>query len=198
MEYIDWTDLIGKLAGILIFASYLRYIQAILKGTTKPNRATWFMLAVISSVIAFSYAAVGAEDTLWVAIGAALGTTIIALLTIKYHSEGGGLIDLVCVASAGICLLLYFQVSNPLTVLVVSLAMDFAALLPTIRHAQKKPHEEDALAWMMTVSADLLAITVIETWNLEIALYPCYMALINGIVLFYILRPRTQKARGRI
>lgn len=195
MENIDWTDLIGKLAGIFIFASYLRYIQAILKGSTKPNRATWFMLAVISTVIAASYAEVGAEDTLWVAIGGALGTAIIALLTVKYHSRGNGLTDMVCIAAAATSLALYFYVSDPLIVLIISLLMDFAALWPTIKHAKKAPHEEDALAWTMTVLADLLAITVIETWNLEIALYPCYMALMNGMVLYYIYRSYINKKK---
>ena len=68
--------------------------------------------------------------------------------------------------------------------------MDGAALVPTIQHARKTPHEEDRLAWTLTVLGDFLAVVAIDHWTFGVALYPIYMVAINGIVLFYLYRPR--------
>ncbi len=172
-----------------MFFSYLFYIISTLRGITKPNRATWIMLAVISLVIALSYHDVGANNTLWVAIGASLGTFMVALLSIWYGTGGWEPFDRICILIAAVTLGLYLLLDDyPLIVLVITLIMDGAAMAPTISHAIKKPLEEDKLAWTLTVIADLLAISVIETWNLEIALYPVYMLLINGLVVYFLYR----------
>ncbi len=193
MSFEILPQLLGKLAGILMFFSYLFYITSTLKGTTKPNRATWIMLAVISLVITLSYHDVGANNTLWVAIGASLGTFLVALLSIWYGTGGWEPFDKLCIFIAAITLSLYLVLDDyPLVVLIITLIMDGAAMAPTIFHAIKKPLEEDKLAWTLTVVADTLAIAVIETWNIEIALYPVYMLVINGIVVYFLYKHQRQ------
>lgn len=189
METVLSLAILGKLAGLLMFLSYLFYITSTLRGQTKPNRATWIMLAVISLVIALSYHDVGAENTLWVAVGASAGTLLVAILSIWFGSGGWEPFDRICIAIAIFTLSLYFFLDDyPLFVLFITLIMDGAAMAPTILHSMKQPLEEDKMAWTLTVLADFLAIIVIETWTFEIALYPIYMLLINGIVVYFLYR----------
>ena len=84
----------GILAGIFSFSAYLFYIVAIIKGYTKPSRASWFIWAGIGIILAFSYRASGAEDTIWVAVSEAIAPMVIALLSIKYGVGGAEKIDI--------------------------------------------------------------------------------------------------------
>ncbi|MFA6365385.1 MAG: hypothetical protein WCW78_03215 [Candidatus Paceibacterota bacterium] len=86
----DIKAVFGVLAGLFSIASYVPYIRSILnpKGGTKPNRASWFIWAGVSGIIAVSSYASGARETIWVPIGYVIGSSIIALFSIKY-GEGG-------------------------------------------------------------------------------------------------------------
>lgn len=190
MSAIDIGSLIGISAGILMFSSYLIYVVDILRGNTKPNRATWLMLAAISLIITISYHDLGAQDTWWVSLGATIGVSLVALLSINYGTGGKNLFDKVCVLVAMASVTIYLFSGNPLLALLFSLLMDGAAMLPTIRHAYLTPTEESRMAWTMTIVADLLTIVVIDQWNVEIALYPIYMTLINGTVVFLLYTRR--------
>ena len=189
----DVGHILGIIAGVLIFSSYSFYVLAIIRGTTKPNRATWFMLAVISTVIAASYYDVGAQNTWWVAVGAALGTSFVALLSVRYGSGGKTLFDRLCILVGIGSLIFYFLSTNPLVTLLLTLVMDGAAMLPTIRHAALAPHEEDKFAWTLTAVGDILAIIVIDQWTFGVAVYPFYMLLINGAVVLLIYQPAVAK-----
>ncbi len=48
---LGFTGVFGIIAGILSFSAYIFYIAAILKGTTRPNRATWFIWSAIGVII---------------------------------------------------------------------------------------------------------------------------------------------------
>ncbi|MFW0838115.1 MAG: hypothetical protein ACKKL5_03890 [Candidatus Komeilibacteria bacterium] len=57
------TALFGKLAGGLSIAAYFPFILAILRGTARPNRASWIIWTFMSGSIFFSYVAAGAMNT---------------------------------------------------------------------------------------------------------------------------------------
>ncbi|MEI6528551.1 MAG: hypothetical protein WCO10_02670 [bacterium] len=84
----DLKTVLGIVAGVIAFIAYVVYIKAILKGETKPNRATWFIWSFVGLVLATSYYYSGAENTIWVPFVEFIGPLAIAILSIKY-GEGG-------------------------------------------------------------------------------------------------------------
>lgn len=195
MDLSTLQEVLGISAGILIFFSYIFYIISILRKKTKPNRATWLMLSAISLLIAYSYHDLGAGNTLWAAVGSVAGTVTVALLSLHYGTKQWRWFELVCILIIGISLFAYSSVHNPLLILLLALIMDGCALIPTMYHAYEKPHEEDKLAWTLTFVADIIAILSIETWTFNIALYPLYMVLINGLVVYLIYTTTTIRSK---
>ena len=193
MDYSDWRTIVGLSSGFILCGANIIYFVAILKGTTRPNRATWFMLATVSLVIAASYRDLGAGPTLYAAIGASVGTIAVAVLTIWYGTGVNSNFDRICILTAGLSLLIYFLSSNSLMTLIASLAIDAAAITPTIKHAIETPEEEDLLAWNLTLLGDLLAVIAINAWTIDIALYPLYMVAINGLVVVFLYHPLFRK-----
>ncbi len=193
MECSDWRTTVGIASGVILFGANIIYFIAILKGTTRPNRATWFMLATVSLVIAASYRDLGAGPTLFAAIGAAAGTIAVAILAIWYGTGGNSCFDRICIFAGALSLLIYFLSVDPLLTLIASLAIDAASITPTIKHAVEAPEEEDLLAWNLTLLGDVLAVVAINTWTVEIALYPLYMVALNGFIVLLLYRPLARK-----
>src|SRR5688572_28706718 len=119
------AELIGKIAGILALISLVPYIVDIFRGNTKPERTTWAIWSVVSTILFFSYYASGARETIWVGLMWMLGTVIVFLLSIKYGVGGTSKLDIACLIGALFGLLLWFITKDPTKALYINLAMDF-------------------------------------------------------------------------
>ena len=178
-----FTEIFGIVAGIFSFSAYLFYIIAILKGKTKPSRATWFIWAVMGIILATSYKASGAEDTLWVAISEAIAPTFIALLSIKYGVGGAEKTDYICFVGSIFSLVLWWLFDSPLIALITNLTIDLFAALPTIKKSWQNPKEEDRFAWTLTQTGNLLNLFAIDKFILGVIIYPIYTFIIDGIIV---------------
>ena len=79
----DLHNVAGVIAGFLSIPASLFYIRAILKGETRPNRASWFIWSVISIIILITYWYSGARETIWMPVSYAFCSTIIFLFSVK-------------------------------------------------------------------------------------------------------------------
>ncbi len=185
---LGFTAGFGIAAGILSFSAYIFYIVAIIRGTTKPSRTTWIIWAVIGIILAFSYKASGAEDTVWVAVSEAIAPTFIALLALKYGVGGTDKIDVFCFLASLFSLVLWWWFNSPVIALVTNLAIDFLAALPTIQKSWHSPHEEDKFAWTLTQAGNLLNLFAIDKYIFSVLIYPIYTFIVDGVVtaLLYI------------
>lgn len=187
---IDFTDLksvIGLIAGIIAFTAYIIYIISILKGKTKPNRATWWIWAFMGLVVGLSYYFSGAVNTIWVPVVEFIGPLSIALLSIKY-GEGGlnDKTDLICLFGAVFSIILWTVFNNPVIALVTNLVTDSFALVPTIKKSYLRPEGEDFWAWFGTGTADSLNLFAVERFSFAILIYPIYM-LVSDLIIIVIL-----------
>lgn len=182
------TTFFGITAGVLSFSAYLFYIRAILRGQTKPNRATWFIWSIIGLILVFSYRASGAEDTIWVPVSEAIAPTIIALLSIKYGVGGTDKLDIICLIASFISLLMWYIFDSALIALVTNLFIDFFAALPTIKKSICNPNEEDRFAWSMTQTGNLFNLFAISNLSFGVIVYPIYTFIIDGIITSLLYR----------
>src|SRR5579863_7747282 len=86
----------GLTAGVVDAISFYPYIRSILKGETKPNRASFAIWAAVGTVIVLSYFSAGARTTIWLPLTYALLGYIVFILSFKYGVGGFNLLDLVC------------------------------------------------------------------------------------------------------
>jgi len=190
--------ILGIVAGIIAFIAYIVYIKAILKGESKPNRATWFIWTFVGLVLATSYYFSGAHNTIWVPFMEFLGPLTIAILSIKY-GEGGvrSKLDLVCFVGAIISLILWFAFNSPVVALVTNLVIDVFALIPTIKKSYLRPEGEDFWAWFGTGTADTINLFAIEKLTFGVMVYPIYMLVLDLIIIILLARGRI-RSFGRL
>ena len=182
--------LAGWLAGVLSLAAFVPYIVAILRGQTRPNRATWWIWTAAGLVLGASYYASGAETTIWVPVSYIIGPAVTAVLAIRYGEGGWSPLDRGCLMGAGSGLLFWWWFNSPVVALVMTLGVDFAGAVPTIRKAYLAPQTEDRLAWALFIAGNFFNLLAVDRWEFAIAIYPVYFFLASGIIAALVLRPR--------
>ena len=177
------TELAGKMAGIIAISAYLPYIVAILRRKTSPNRATWFIWAFVSFIMLVSYYLSGARDTIWLPLSYAVGSSLIAILSIRYGEGGRTILDRSCLFGAGLSIVLGIFLKSPQVVLFTNILNDFFGMLPTIKKSYLRPQYENKLAWIMFFAGSTANIVAVDNWNFSIATYPIFLFFETGVVV---------------
>lgn len=185
-------EVFGILAGILTLPAFGLYVYSILNRETKPNRVTWWVLALLSTVIVFSYYEVGARDTLWLPITYAASFTCIGLLSLKYGDGPVSLstIDRVTLVGGAVGAAIYWFAQLPLLALFSSILTEFIALTPTAIKSYTNPETESRSAWIIGTIASFVNLFAISTWSPEIAAYPIWVFVSNALIMYFLIRKR--------
>lgn len=186
-----WATVIGGMAGVIQAVAALLYVWAILRGTTRPDRVTWWLLALIFWVYTATYFALGARETIFLPLAAAIVYTLIAFLSVT-HGAGEMRLSrmqwLALLASLG-ALGVWYASGAPLIALIAEMGAETFALIPTAYKAWLEPESEDVLAWGLATFASFINIFAVTTWTFALAAYPLYVFLTNLPIFFIILRP---------
>jgi len=177
----------GLISGLLACISHIPYLIDILKGTTKPERASWLIWLVLGSISFFSQMAKGATDSLWLVGGDTLGTVLTFILAIKFGVGGLAKRDLVSLAFAFLGLVLWFFTKEPLTALIIVILVDFAGAILTVIKSYEDPGSETLATWVLCSIAGFFAVLSVGEFNLILLLYPLYLCFINGATAVVIL-----------
>lgn len=189
MQSLLW--LLSALSGLVFLVAFVPYIRAILKGETKPNRATWVIWGSLDWITAF---AMYAEGTLnGMIVGAATGATIVVVLAFIYGESVWKRVDVLCLVGAFIGIVLWQLYDNALFGILVSQAVILVGSMPTFLNAAKNPEQEDRTAWTMYWTGALLAVLALPEWTLAHAAQPVNFFVVESVMLYLLYRPRVQK-----
>jgi hypothetical protein len=184
----------GVAAGVLSLMPCPVYVWSIVKGRTRPDRVTWWVLSLVSGMIVATYGASGARETIWLPIGYTVSFAIVALFSLRYGDGPPHLhvLDRVCLASALLSAVVWWSFNAPLPALVMTIITEFMGLIPTAMKAYKRPVTESQTAWIITTIASLSNLLAVHEWSFAIAAYPIYVFLTNAVMVVFIIRPRAE------
>ena len=182
------------IAGSLLpVSSALIYIISILKGKSKPQRMTRFLLVVITTVMTASLWAASDRLGVWLALVSWLQALCIWILSFRHGVGGGDRLDLICLALCVLGLGLWLLSSLPWIGLVASIVADLIASLPALRKTIRLPHTELALFYGLDAIAGVLVLLA-SLFNPGAVLFPAYIAAINFVFVVAIKWPRSRAA----
>jgi hypothetical protein len=185
-----------KLAGIISLAAYVPYILSILRKETKPNRASWIIWAIVSTIIALSYREAGASYAFLAPVGYAVGSTIVFILSIRYGVGGWTPFDRKCLIGAAISLVLWEIFDSPMSALLINLFINLLGTLPTARKALYQPETESKVAWSLFFLGSIVNLFAVENWTFSMAVYPVSMIFLIGIVTVPVLWTKIPQVMG--
>jgi len=185
---------IGIVAGILAIGGYVPYIISILRGKTRPERATWLIWTIVGGLLAFSFLASGDKNAIWVPMGYFLGPFITALLSIRYGYTVWSKLDTFCVIAALLSILPWVFSKDATLTLLINVFIDSTGALPTVIKTYREPETEDLTAWIVFFIANTLELFAIQQWNIA-SVYPVYLFVLAGTIVFCILLDKIKKSK---
>lgn len=186
--------IIGIFAGILSAISYIPYIKDTLWGTTKPERSSWLIWSVLTSIAFFSLVAKGATASLWEVGVEALCVTIVFFLSLRFGVGGTNKRDIIVLCIAVLGLVLWYVTKEAAIALFISIGIDASGTILTVIKAYQDPGSETLTTWVLVCISGLLAMIAVGSFNITLLSYPFYIFAANGITaLAMILGGRKKK-----
>lgn len=176
-------SLAGQIAGALSLLAFVPYILATLRGTNRPNRATWIIWTAVGLTLLVSYGAAGAKETIWVAVANVAAFGAVLGLSFKYGEGGWTPFDAACLFGAAFGFVLWWWFDSPVPTLFFGLFIDLMGALPTIRKSYVNPKSEDLFTWILFLAANAINLLAIREWDMIVASYPVYMIAITGVIV---------------
>ncbi len=192
----DIASIAGKLAGVISLSAYAPYILSILRKETKPNRASWIIWAIVSTIIALSYREAGASYAFLAPVGYVIGSTIVFILSIRHGVGGWTPFDRRCLIGAAISLVLWWVFNSPMSALLINLFINLLGTLPTMRKAWYQPETESKVAWSLFSLGSIINLFAVESWTFSMAVYPVSMIFLIGMVTVPVLWTRRPRVMG--
>ncbi len=187
----------GAIACALSVLAFMPYIRDTLLGNTRPERASWLIWTVLSSISFFSQIYEGAGLSLWFAGAQVSVTAIIFLLSIRL---GHGLyiteINKKLYAITFVGLLTSFIYDSAVYALAVSILISLAGGAKTVVKAFHHPATETISTWLMALLASVFGLISVGKPDPVLLAYPMYLIVIYGSVIIAILAGRRQQAHA--
>jgi len=185
------------LSVVLSLTGSFTYLRDTLRGTTKPNRISWFMWAL--APIASSVVAVSAGADIWGTVRVFIGGFFpLVIFIISFYNPQSywklTVFDVVCGVLSFLALTVWLVVREAEAAIILLLLGDAFASIPTLRKAWHNPETETGSSYILYALASLLAFTAIPQWNIENAAFQIYLFSINVILAFPIYRMHLQKS----
>lgn len=176
----------GVLAGIINAVALIPYVIDILRGNTKPERATWWVWLTLAIVSLFAQFAGGAKWSLLFAISSTICVGLIAVLSLRYgYGRFHRRDTLALIATAiGVSLALWFR--SPLLAVLTVILVDLVGASLTYHKTWYAPRTENKLAWILAIIAGVFAVLAVGDYEPAVYLPPLSTTLVNIGVVFII------------
>jgi len=187
---------IGLAAALIGSGAYVPYIHGTLTGRLVPERASWLIWSVLSSIAFASLLAEGAGRALYF-VGAQTGGTITVFLLSLRSGAGTTLsrIDLTVLAVSAIGLVLWYATGNPLYALAISIAISALAGSVTVTKAWRRPETETLAMWVPASLASGLAVLANDPGNWVGMVYPGFLCGLYGAIAGAMVLGRRMRTR---
>lgn len=176
------------LAGGLLMVAQTLYVIAILRGQTKPSRASWVIWTTLTWLAAGAMYASGALNVQMTIF--CIGDAIVLLLSAFYGAPGWTRLDIGSLIAGAVGVVLWILTKNPLYGLLISMLVNVIGSIPTYVKTWHAPEQEDLSAWVLVTVSSLFQAFTIPAWTIADALQPILFTALQAPIVWLILRPR--------
>lgn len=189
---MDIKHLLGTIALIVAFVSYIPYFRNIFTGKTKPHAFSWLVWGVLNAIAFAGQISDKGGAGAWAVGLTALVMFIIFSLALFRGEKRITISDWLCLLGASVALVLWAVTSGPLLSVVLITVIDALGFIPTVRKAYLKPHQETLVTFLLSTVKYALVVLALQNYTLITSLFPASLVLMNGLfVAMLLVRRRT-------
>lgn len=172
------------LAAVLNMVGASTYAVATVRGRTRPHRVTWFVWAVapLAAFVVQLGEGVGAQAALTFTAGCGPALVLLASFANSNGSWRFTRLDVGCGVLALLAIGLWLVTREGTTAIILAIAADGLAAVPTVIKAYRHPRTESAVAFWMGTGSGLVTLTTIDAWDFAHYGFPLYVLGCCGII----------------
>lgn len=180
------------LSSLLTVIAVVPYFLDVAKRKTKPRIVSWAIWTLLMVIAGSAALKQGSMASAILSFSAAFATLMIVIVGYRNSDKTYNKLDVFSIVFAVIGLLLWWRFNSPLIALIMSVAIDVAAGIPTLWHSYKKPYEETATTFALSGFGAFLSLIAIQTFTLGNLIIPAYLTFMNVLFVTVILIRRAQ------
>lgn len=187
----------AAIAAILAIVGNIPYIVDIFKGRVQPHAYTWFVWTLVTAIVFFGQVAKGAGIGALPTAASGFFTLLIFLLSLKNGFKHITRIDTVFLVLALAGIVPWVITNDPTFSVVIAVAIDLTAFIPTLRKTWLNPSTESPLLYGSNVLRHILALLSMQTYNVATTLHSIAMLITNTAmtILLVITKPQKQSEK---
>ena len=165
------------------------YAYSVVKGKTRPNRVTWFILSFAPLLAFAAMIAQGVsfkESIFTLETGISPLIIFISTFFAKQPQWEITKFDLTCGVLSIVGFLLWIILKEGNVAIIFAILADGLAFLPTLVKAFKYPETESPWAFMLGTVAALIAIAVVDTYDFKHLAFPFYILVADILATLFI------------
>jgi hypothetical protein len=190
------------IAALLAIIGNISYFKDTLRGVIKPHPYTWFVWTIVSLIALLGQIEKGAGIGALPALVAELFTIGIFIFSLKYliRREAGHIrrIDTYFLIAALLGLIPWVLTKDPTISVIIVVAIDLIAFVPTLRKAREHPETERPMLYGMNVARHGLTLFSLEAYNIATTLHSIAMICANALMTFFVVRKRKKNRAGHL
>ena len=180
---MDKYLIFGVAALIVNIVGYVPYIRGIFSGKVKPQRVTWGLWAILTT-IAFINQVLnhGGYSSLF------FGSTVFLVITVFALSIRKGIgratkFDLAVLSGAALLFVAWIVSRDTRSSTLIAVFIDGLAAFPTFIKAYRAPHTEAYLQWILAAVSGLLSMLAVTRADYILYVYPLYVLGMNAAIV---------------
>ncbi len=189
--------LLSVIAVALTFIAYVPYYRDILKGKTHPHLYSWSLWGVLTILIIALQIKGGAGVAIWPTISVAVLCLGVVFLSYKRSDRDITAMDTAVGVLSLLAMAVWLLANHAELSIVLAVAADLLAFIPTIRKSWNKPYGETLSLYATTTLRFLLVILAIENYTLLSTLWPATWLAGNALFTVFLLVRRTQVVKPK-
>lgn len=193
--FVAYKELLGLIAIVIAFISYVPYFFDILSGKTKPHVFSWLIWGIIVGLAFFGQITDNGGPGTWATGFTALACFAIFLLAFQKGEKDIVLIDWISLIGAFVAIIFWVITKGPLLSVILLSIIDTLGFVPTFRKSYMHPHNETLSTYIMSVIKFILSLFALENFSLITAFFPTTLVLANGAFVAMLIIRRNQLAK---
>jgi hypothetical protein len=192
---------LGLTGAGIVAISAVYYAVDVLRGSTRPQRTSWGVWALVGILGVASSDAGGAGPGMYAAAvdAVACAATFLLSLIPRYGKPGGRRLDpyLGLAAVAGVVLWQFGPLSDTGAAM-CAVTCDTVALWPTLRAARHRPDLESRLSWSTDVLGNGLCLAAVGTASVAALVYPIFLVVAAAAMTTVLLTAPAPEPPGEL
>ncbi|CAN5591421.1 hypothetical protein BH23ACT6_BH23ACT6_08480 [soil metagenome] len=182
---------------LLNLVGSVHYLTKVLSGHVQPNRASWLLWAIAPAVVLAAELDQGVGLRAVMTFGVALGPLLVVIGS--YATKAAywklGALDWACGGLSGLALVGWGITESAAVAIILSMAADTLAAIPTIRKTVTHPHSEHPLFFLLMSLGGGLTLLTIQRWTFVDWAFPLYIFLFAGLLALLIWQQQASRPR---